>query len=59
VLNPAGASVAEFAAIPTYPVPNAVNAASKQAQRRTFLRGGMSMSVPPRRHESPTRVQDT
>jgi hypothetical protein len=48
VLNPAGASVAEFAAVPTSPVPNAVNAANRQEQRRTFLRGGVSMSVPPK-----------
>src|ERR1700678_4741267 len=44
VLNPAGASVAEFAAVPTSPCPNAVNAANRQEQTRTFLRGGMSMS---------------
>src|SRR5580658_10763474 len=48
VLNPAGASVAEFPAIPTSPVPNAVNVAKRQEPRRTFLRGGMSMSVPPK-----------
>src|SRR5271156_4359878 len=48
VLNPAGASVAEFPAIPTSPVPNAVSVANRQEPRGTFLRGGMSMSVPPK-----------
>src|ERR1700677_2554527 len=49
VLNPAGASVAELAAIPASPVPNAASAANRLIQRRTFLRGGMSMSVPPKK----------
>jgi hypothetical protein len=48
VLNPAGASVAEFAATPTTPVPNAVSVANRQEQQRTFFRGGMSMRVPPK-----------
>jgi hypothetical protein len=48
VLNPAGASVADFAATLASPVPNAVNAAKRQEQRRTFLQWGISMSVPPK-----------
>jgi hypothetical protein len=58
VLNPAGASVADFAATLASPVPNAVNAAKRQEQRRTFLQWGMSMSVPPKDTQSPTRVRD-
>jgi hypothetical protein len=48
VLNPAGASVADFAATLAGPVPSAVNAAKRQEERRTFLQWGMSMSVPPK-----------
>jgi hypothetical protein len=48
VLNPAGASVADFAATLTSPAPNAINIAKRQEQRRTFLQWGMSMSVPPK-----------
>jgi len=48
VLNPAGASVADFAAPLTSPAPNAINIAKRQEQRRTFLQWAMSMSVPPK-----------
>jgi hypothetical protein len=48
VLNPAGASVADFAATLTSPAPNAINIAKRQEQRRTFLQWGVSMSVPPK-----------
>jgi hypothetical protein len=48
VLNPAGASVAESAAIPTSPVPKAVIAANRHEYSRTLLREVMSMSVPPK-----------
>jgi hypothetical protein len=44
VLKPAGASVAELAATPAIPVPNAANAATRPVQKRTFLRVGMSGS---------------
>jgi hypothetical protein len=48
VLNPAGASVADFAATLTSPVPIAIDVARRQEQRRTLLLGGMSMNVPPK-----------
>ena len=50
VLNPAGASVADFAVTLASPVPIAVNAAKRQEHRRMLLRWGMSMSVPPKGH---------
>jgi hypothetical protein len=58
VLNPAGASVAEFAATLTSPVPNAIDVAKRQAQRRILLRWGMSMVVPPKEHGSRHRRED-
>src|ERR1700733_10976144 len=58
VLNPAGASVAEFAATLTSPVPNAIDVAKRQAQRRILLRSDMSMVVPPKEHGSRHRRED-
>src|ERR1700728_1786580 len=52
VLNPAGASVADFAATLTSPVPSATDVTKRQAQRRIFLRWDMSMVVPPKEHRS-------
>jgi hypothetical protein len=46
VLNPTGASVADFAATLTSPAPNAINIAKRQEQRRTFLQ--WAMSIPPK-----------
>jgi hypothetical protein len=46
-LNPAGASVADFAATLSSPVPNAANPAKRQKQRRTFLQWVMSIDFPP------------
>jgi hypothetical protein len=45
VLNPAGASVADFAATLASPVPKAANVAKTQENRKTFLQ--WDMSVPP------------
>ena len=56
VLNPAGASVAAFAVTLASPVPNKVNAAKRQEERRTFLQWGVSMSASSKRHQSPARA---
>jgi hypothetical protein len=49
VLKPAGASVVDFPATLTSPVPNAANSTKTQEEKRSFLPLGMIMSVPPRK----------
>jgi hypothetical protein len=49
VLNPAGASVVDFAATLTSPVPNAANSTKTQEEKKSFLPLRMIMSVPPRK----------
>jgi hypothetical protein len=48
VLNPAGASAADFAATLASPVPNAISTAKRQEQRRAFLQWSVSIWVLPK-----------
>ena len=58
VLNPAGASVAELAAVPTSPVPNAVKCREQARTEENLPPRGHEHKSSSKRHESPTRVRD-